>query len=312
MAILIDIQDTEWMSNEELRTVLEPMLPGVSIRCWPELGDASEIEMVALNRLTMDLLQKLPGLRLVQKLGAGVETIVGHPDLRDDVRVVRLKPDAPAQEIAEYCLAYVLREQRHMRLYDRHQAGRKWAAKAPAQAPLTTVGVLGLGHIGRRTARAFAALDFRVLGWSRSPKTIDGVVCKHGADALFSVLGESDYVVSILPSTPQTQNLIDAQALDAMKSGAFLINAGRGDLIVDDDLMAALACGHLAGATLDVFREEPLPEDHPFWSHPMVTVTPHVSGWHLTGGLDDIAENYRRLVQGVEPLLHEVDRSAGY
>lgn len=268
--------------------------------------------MVALNRLTMDLLRNLPGLRLIQKLGAGVETIVSHPELRDDVRIARLKPDAPAQEIAEYCLAYVLREQRHMRLYEQYQTVRKWGAKAPVQAPRTTVGVLGLGHIGSRTARVFAALDFRVLGWSRSPKTIDAVVCKHGPDALFPLLGECDYIVSILPSTPQTRDLIDARALGATKSGAFLVNAGRGDLIVDDDLIAALASGHVAGAALDVFREEPLPIDHPFWSHPKITVTPHVSGWHLTGALDDIAENYRRLVRGVEPLLHEVDRSTGY
>ena len=97
-----------------------------------------------------------------------------------------------------------------------------------------------------------------------------------------------------------------------MKAGAFIINAGRGDLVVDADLIAALDSGHIAGAVLDVFREEPLPADHPFWSHPKVTVTPHVSGWHLTGSLEDIAENYRRLVAGVEPLLHEVDRGAGY
>ena len=312
MAILIDIQDTDWMTNEALRDILAPMLPGVSIRCWPELGDVSEIKMLALNRLTADVLETLPNLRLVQKLGAGVETIVGHPGLRGDIKVTRLRPDASAREIAEYCVAYVLREQRHLHFHEQNQAKQQWTARAPERAPVTTVGVLGLGHIGSRTARAFAGLDYRVLGWSRSPKTIQGVVCHHGPDALLSVLGESDYLVCILPSTPQTQDLIDARALTAMKAGAFIINAGRGDLVVDADLIAALDSGHIAGAVLDVFREEPLPADHPFWSHPKVTVTPHVSGWHLTGSLEDIAENYRRLVAGVEPLLHEVDRGAGY
>lgn len=155
-------------------------------------------------------------------------------------------------------------------------------------------------------------IDIQDTEWMTNDERIDGVVCKHGPDTLFSVLGESDYIVSILPSTPQTRDLIDAQALRAMKTGASIINAGRGDLIVEDDLIAALDAGHLVGATLDVFREEPLPEKHPFWSHPKITITPHVSGWHLTGGLEDIAENYRRLVRGREPLLHEVDRSAGY
>lgn len=311
MALLIDIQLSDWMTNDELREELLPLLPGADIRCAPEIGDAAEIEMLATVKLPPGFVASLTNLRLIQKLGAGVDGILCDPDLAPDVRITRLKPEAPAREIAEYCVAYVLREQRNMRFYAECQTRREWVAREPRVAPDTTVGVLGLGHIGGRTARAFAALDYRVLGWSRTAHAIDGVDCRHGAAALVPLLGDCDYVVSMLPSTPLTRDLMNAETLAAMKPGAWLINAGRGDLIVEDDLLAALESDHLGGAVLDVLRREPLPGDHPFWSHPKVTITPHVSGWHLTGGLGDVAENYRRLQAG-RPLLHEVDRDAGY
>ena len=150
-----------------------------------------------------------------------------------------------------------------------------------------------------------------MLGWSRSPKDIAGVDCRHGPAALAPLLGLCDYAISVLPATAATRGLFDAGILAAMKPGAWLINVGRGDLIVEADLLAALDGGRLAGAVLDVFRDEPLPRDHSFWSHPKITITPHVSGWRLTGGLEDVAENYRRLRDG-RPLLHEIDRGAGY
>jgi glyoxylate/hydroxypyruvate reductase A len=171
--------------------------------------------------------------------------------------------------------------------------------------------VLGVGQIGGHVARAFAALGFRALGWSRTPKAIEGVDCRHGPAALAPLLGACDYVISVLPSTAATRELFDAGNLAAMKPGAWLVNVGRGDSIVEADLLAGLDSGPLAGAVLDVFREEPLPAAHPFWGNPKITITPHVSGWHLTGGLEDVAENYRRL-QGGRPLLHEIDRDAGY
>jgi len=311
MALLIDVQAPDWMTDAALRDFLRPLLPGVDIRCAPDLGAASEIDMLACVRLAPGLARTLPNLRLVQKLGAGVDAIVGDPDLAPQVRVARLRPDTPAQEIAEYCLAYVLREQRNLRFHATCQGAGAWEPRPPRAAPETTVGLLGLGQIGGHAARAFAALGFRVLGWSRSPKDIAGVDCRHGPAALAPLLGLCDYAISVLPATAATRGLFDAGILAAMKPGAWLINVGRGALIVEADLLAALDGGRLAGAVLDVFRDEPLPRDHSFWSHPKITITPHVSGWRLTGGLEDVAENYRRLRDG-RPLLHEIDRGAGY
>ncbi len=311
MALLIDIRAPDWLREETLRERLAPRLPGVPIYCGDPGEHAGEITMLAAVQLFPGVAASLPNLALVQKLGAGVDAIVHDPDLPSHVRVCRLKPDAPAMEIAEYCLAHVLGHLQHVAIY-REQATRgEWRQFPPRQARNTVVAVLGLGHIGSRVAESFSRQGFRVLGWSRSPKDLPGVDCRHGDGALDGVLGEADFVASVLPSTPLTRGLFDYTRLSRMKQGAVLLNAGRGDLVITEDLVAALDAGHLSGAVLDVFTEEPLPADHPLWRHPAVTVTPHVSGWHLDEGLDDVAENYLRLAAG-EPLLHEVDRGAGY
>lgn len=311
MAILIDIGMPEWMSDEQVRDKLAPLLPGVTIYCGRPDRDLSDVTMLALADSVADIWSWLPNLALVQKLGAGVNTILDDPKLPPHVRVTRLTSGAQAQEIAEYCLAYVLRHQRNMGPHETDAVKRRWNPIAPRRTEQTTVGVLGLGHIGARTARLFVALGFRVLGWSRSPKSIKSVECQVGEAALPDLLSECDYVASILPSTPQTCNLFDAALIARMKPGCVLINVGRGDLIVEEALISALNSGQLGGAVLDVFRQEPLPPDHPFWDHLKITITPHISGWHVEGGFEDVAENYLRLTGG-RSLLHEIDRNAGY
>ena len=311
MALLIEIGQSGWITNAELRAELMPLMPGQDVWISLDEGDPAEITMLATSRLPDDLPAKLPNLQLVQKLGAGVETIVNHPALGPDVRVARLKPQLPAQEIAEYCLAYVLRGQRNMARHEDSQKRSSWDPVEPKQAARTTVGVLGLGHIGGLTARLMASLDFNVLGWSRSQKEMEGITCLSGEDGLKELLGQSDYVCAILPSTTETRALMDSTRLRQMKPGATLINCGRGDLVNEADLMGALDAGAPAAAVLDVVSQEPLPEDHPLWRHPKVTITPHVSGWHLGDALNDVAANYLRLTQGAG-LLHEVDRGKGY
>ena len=192
------------MTEEDLRDQLKPLLPNVPIYCNDAGEHSDQVIMLATVSLQSGVSASLPHLRLVQKLGAGVDSIVSDPNLADNVRVTRLRPEAPAREIAEYCLAYVLRDQRNMDFHRLHQAKAQWAQCAPRKTPQTTVGILGLGHIGGRTASTFSSLGFRVLGWSRSPKSIPGVACHHGTEALNSLLSKCDYVASILPSTPST------------------------------------------------------------------------------------------------------------
>ena len=311
MSLLIDIREPGWLREQDLREILAPLLPGVNIYCEKAAGHEAEITVLATVKLFPGVVDTLPNLRLVQKLGAGVDGILRDAALPESVRVCRLKPEAPAEEIAEYCLAYVLQTQRSMRLHADNALQGIWKQIPPKKRANTVVGVLGLGHIGGRTATTFAALGFQVMGWSRTQKQIDGVTCLAGNEMLPKLLGKSDYVISILPSTSETRNLFDTEMFEHMQEGAVLINAGRGDLIDEQALIMALDSGKFAGAVLDVFVTEPLPAAHPFWTHPKITVTPHVSGWHLDGAFEDIAENYRRLNSGA-PLLHEVDRQAGY
>ena len=311
MSLLLDIRLPEWMTEEALARRLAPLLPATKIRVGPDDGPLDDVIMIATSQLDASLLPRLPRLQLVQKLGAGVETMVAAAGLPDHVRVARLAGDSAADEIAEYCLAYVLAAQRNMAAHQADAANGHWRQIAPRHRAETKISVLGLGHIGGRTASVFAGLGFPVLGWSRSPKDIPDVDCRHGSAALPGVLAASDHVCAILPSTPGTRGLFDAAMLQHMKPGAQLINCGRGDLIVDADLLTALDTGPIGHAVLDVFNEEPLPADHPYWHHPAVTVTPHVSGWRVDDALTDVAENYLRLQDG-RPLLNEVDRSAGY
>jgi glyoxylate/hydroxypyruvate reductase len=311
MALLIDIRDPSWMKEVDLAERLAPSLPGVKIYAGYEGSTYEDVTMIAAVKLHPSVAKQLPNLRLVQKLGAGVDTMVSDPDLPSHVRLARLKPLGPAQEIAEYAVAFVLQRQRNLLFHAVNQTQASWKPIPPKRAPHTTVGVLGFGHIGGLTAKTFANLNFRVMGWSQSAKTIDGVDCCHGEDALVPLLAECDYVVSILPSTERTRDLFNAALFSKMKKGSTLINAGRGDLVVEEDLIIALANGPIEAAVLDVVRTEPLPTDHPFWTHPQITITPHVSGWHADEGLTDVAENYKRLMSD-QPLLNEVDRSKGY
>jgi glyoxylate/hydroxypyruvate reductase len=192
------------------------------------------------------------------------------------------------------------------------QDGRWRADLAPPLARERNVGILGLGALGMACARALGTLNFRVTGWSRRPKEIDGVRCLSGTPGLWETLAQSQILVTLLPATKETENLLGAEAFSRLPEGACLINSGRGTLIDEDALLAALDDGPLAHATLDVFRTEPLPEAHPFWTHPGITVTPHIAAaTRASTSAPVIAENIRRGEAG-EPFLHLVDRSAGY
>lgn len=311
MALLIDIGQPDWMRDEALYDILVPLLPDVTIHCGPPAAALPDVTMVCVSRSVGDAWPHLPNVKLVQKLGAGVEGILGDSRMPDHVRVARLAPEIQAAEIAEYCLAIVLSFQRNLPCHWRNAQTRQWRPAAPRKTRTTTIAVLGLGQIGRRVAELPASLGFDVKGWSRRPKSLNGIACISGDDGLQSAIAESDYIVAVLPSTPQTRDLFDRSVFALAKPGAVFVNVGRGDQVVERDLLDALDEGRLGAAVLDVFRREPLPADSPLWAHDKVTVTPHVAGWHLDEGFKDVARNYRRLVAG-EPLLHEVDRQAGY
>ena len=311
MALLIDIKQPQWMTDEELREQLRAIDPQADIRCGDDPGNPEDIEMLTVSSYLPGEALKYPNLKLVQKTGAGVEGIMDDESLPASVRVARLRTDTSGREMAEFALAYVLQEQRHIRQYQANQSKSLWEAYAPRRACETTVAVLGLGRIGELVANKFLDCDFKVIGWSRSQKNLAGVDCFAGEEQMAEVLGKADYVVSILPSTPATTKLFNRRTFALMKPSAFIINVGRGTLIDEDELLESLDAGLLGGAVLDVMQTEPLLETSGLWTHPKVILTPHVSGWHLGDAVVDIAENYRRIKAG-EPLLNEVNRDLGY
>ena len=311
MALLIDIKQPQWMRDEELRAQLLRRYPEADIRIAAEPGAPDEIEMLTVSTYHPGEALRYPNLRVIQKTGAGVNNILADETLPPSIEVVRLQTRTSGEEMAEYALACVLQEQRHLRAYREQQARAEWLHYPPRIAAETTVAVLGLGRVGGRVAKRFVANDFSVVGWSRGPKEIAGVDCFVGDDGLGEVLARADYVVAVLPSTPATRGLFDYACFGRFRDHAWFVNLGRGDQVVEPDLLRALDDGRIAGAVLDVMSTEPLPPEDPLWRHPKVQLTPHVSGYHLGDAIDDIAENYRRLRAG-EPLLHRVDRERGY
>ena len=299
------------MTDEALRAQLLERFPGSDIRVGSDPGEAGEIDMIAVSTWLPGEALRYPNLRLVQKTGAGVNAILADSSLPPTVRVARLDTSVSGAEMAEYALAYVLQEQRHLRQYHAQQARGEWLAYPPRRAEETRVAVLGLGRIGNLVANRFVANGFRVSGWSRSPKRIEQVDCFAGDAGFAAAVAEASYVVSVLPSTPQTRGFFALETFRNFDPAALFINVGRGDLVDEAGLIEALDQELLAGAVLDVMSQEPLPPEHPLWSHPRVQLTPHVSGYHLGDAVLDIAENYRRLGAG-EPLLHLVDREQGY
>jgi glyoxylate/hydroxypyruvate reductase A len=249
-------------------------------------------------------------LKAVLNLWAGVEDVVGNATLK--VPLARMVDDGLTEGMVEWVTGHVLRHHLGMDTHLFGQDGIWRAGSAPPLARDRTVAILGLGVLGTACAEMLAQLNFRTLGWSRSPKDVAGVTCHHGAQGLRDALSEAQIAVLLLPNTPATENTLNAETLALMPEGAVVLNPGRGALIDDDALLAALDAGQIAHATLDTFRTEPLPADHPYWSHPRVTVTPHIASATRTDSASrTIVENIRRGEAG-EPFLHLVDRSLGY
>lgn len=247
--------------------------------------------------------------KTVLNLWAGVERIVGNQTLTQPL--CRMVDPGLTEGMVEWVVGHSLRHHLGM---DRHivNPGKVWDPTCPPLARERKVAMLGLGALGLEAARALQALRFDVSGWSRTPKAIAGLKTEYGPEGLDRALQGADIVVTLLPRTAETENILDARTLALLAPGAAVLNPGRGPLIDDAALLAALDSGRLGHATLDVFREEPLPKENPFWAHPKVTVTPHIAAdTRAYSASRVIAENVRRGEAG-EPFLHLVDRARGY
>ena len=248
--------------------------------------------------------------KAVMSLWAGVETVVSNQTLTQPL--LRMVDPGLTNGMVEWVVGHTMRHHLGM---DDHIHGQDGVWRDTVYPPLAEqrpVTILGIGALGAACGQALAQLGFPVTGWSRSPKTVEGVTCLSGEDGLKEALTDASIVILLLPKTPQTRDILNAETLDLLADGAFVINPGRGPLINDDALLNALATGKVRHATLDVFHVEPLPAEHPYWAHPNVTVTPHIaSTTRPDSAAKVIAQQILRGEAG-EPFLHVVDRQAGY
>ena len=301
------------------RDALADELPDLDFRVWTpggeegaDGGDPADIEYALVWAPKKGGLRKFPNLKAIFSLGAGVDHLMVGRDLPQGVPVVRLVDPGLTRGMREYVIYWVLHHHRHFGEYQRLVAEKRWQQLPQADIRKRRVGILGLGILGADAAAKLRGLEIDVAAWSRTPKDLEGVTGFHGAEGLGPFLERTEILVCLLPLTPQTEGIINADTLARLPRGAVVINAARGGHVVDEDLLKALDAGHLAAATLDVFHTEPLPGNHPFWDHPKVTVTPHVASLTVPGtAAEAVAENIRRIRAGrpPEPI---VDPEAGY
>jgi glyoxylate/hydroxypyruvate reductase A len=259
-----------------------------------------------------ELFERHTRLKAIFNLGAGVDALLAMPNLPKNVSVVRLGDAGMSVQMAEYVTHAVIRFTRELDRYENDTRELHWRLRKPTLRRDFPIAVLGLGVIGARVAQSLAGFEFPVFGWSRNARSIAGIECLHGEGGLDRALAQSRIVVCILPLTPDTDSILCRRNLEKLLPGGLVINVARGAHLVDEDLLALLDSGHLARAVLDVFREEPLPAEHPFWKHPAIVMTPHISARTLRAAtLEQISEKIRRLEQGL-PIEGIVDRMQGY
>jgi glyoxylate/hydroxypyruvate reductase A len=287
------------------------------IQVWPDaIGNAADVAYACVWNPPHGLLAKFPNLKAIINLGAGADHLLADPALPSVPLARVVHPDLTGR-VTEYVVLHVLMHHRRQRLYDAQQHNRLWHAHDQPAASEVAVGVMGLGAIGSNAAAALARLGFKMAGWSRAPKSLPGLETFQGRAGLGAFLARTEILVCLLPRTRDTEGILNLALFRQLKrdgaaGGAYLINAGRGPLQVDGDIVAALNEGTLAGATLDVFREEPLPPDSPLWVHPRVTITPHNAG-DISPRLfaPQVIAQIERFERGL-PLENMVARVRGY
>lgn len=310
MARTLDVLLADATLTPEERRAFAQELPDMRVHVWPDTPDVVDFAIVWMPPAAM--FERIRVRHAIFNLGAGVDTLLAVPTLPRDVPVVRLEDAGMGLLMAEYVMLAVLRAFREQDAYADQQRERRWRGRPRIPKEDFGIGILGFGVLGQAVASYLRAFDFPVCGWTRSPRTVAGVMLFAGEDGLRQVLARSRVLVVMLPLTAETRGVLNRTTLALLPAGAHVVNVARGALIVERDLVELLDEGHLASATLDVFETEPLPSDHQFWHHPKIVLTPHVSGSPLVREqAAQVATKLRALARG-ESVTGIVDLQRGY
>ncbi|MFT6148594.1 MAG: glyoxylate/hydroxypyruvate reductase A [Saprospiraceae bacterium] len=308
MIVFLDKKDNIelWLNS------LKSALPNTIIEAFPNVENREEVAFAICMRPTKEQVEQFPNLKVIQCLGAGVNYILEANVLTEKMILTRTVDPGLSIDMFEFTLSIVLSEIKNLPKYARQQPQKIWRKLPYKRFEETTIGILGLGEIGSYVAERFAALGFQVKGWSNSRKVLKNVESFAGKAELPNCLSKVDFLINILPLTPATNQILNRANLQHLPKGSFLINVGRGTHNHETDIIDLLNEEHLSGALLDVFQQEPLPNNHPFWEHPKVKITPHIASMtNPVSASKLIAENYKRFKQGL-PLNHVVDLGKGY
>ncbi|MDK2594554.1 2-hydroxyacid dehydrogenase [Pseudoalteromonas obscura] len=296
-------------NNDKLMAKLKGALPNVDIYQWPHCDNLADIEFVLVWKAPEELWQQLPNLKVVQSFGAGVDGIPVDK-LPSGVEVARIVDKQLSQDMAEYVLSNVLAYKLRSQEYCSNQSTSFWKPRRARQGK--TAGILGMGELGAVVAKRLSVNGLNVRGWSRTAKQLDNIRCFHGEEQLSDFLSQLDYLVCLLPLTEATAGILSRTLFSMVSSDCLLINVARGQHLNEHDLIEALDSGELGHAVLDVFATEPLPKDHAFWSHPKVTVTPHVAAvTNLDTVVAQITDNINACLER-KPIKNTVNTSVGY
>jgi glyoxylate/hydroxypyruvate reductase A len=298
--------------GDQLINGIRAKLTNEEIREYPAVDNATDIDVAIIFRMERGFLNGFPNLKMISTTGAGVDHFLLDPDLPRHVPLVRVLDADFGARMADYVLTWILFYHREVAHFQAAQRKHEWAYKPIRSASEVKVSIMGLGQMGGLLARRLAYLGYTVNGWARSRYTIDGVSCYAGFEEFGQFLADTEILVNLLPLTTETRGILSKSTFDRLPAGSILISAGRGGHLIESDLMNALDSGQLRAATIDAFPVEPLPEAHPLWVHPNISVTPHCSSTPSAETIiDAFVENVRRLRAG-DPLLNQVNYEKGY
>ena len=302
MSILLASTDF-WEDMEVWSSALQEAMPEMDVKVYPDEGDINDIEYAVVWKHPRGILNQYPNLKAILSLGAGVDHVISDPELPEGLPIVRLVDKKLTHEMFLHSLHWVLHFHSDQYLYRIQQQSREWIQQSSVQSEDRTIGIMGLGNIGKSIGDSLVSLDFNVVGWGARPKNSLGEInYYYGQEQLAVFLRQSDILINVLPLTENTKNILTKNELKLLPEGSFIINIGRGGIINESDLLSALDSGHITAAALDVFAQEPLPENNSLWTHPSVYVTPHIAGQsNPRSAAKTIAANIRLIETGEDP-----------